>query len=83
MLAYVAGVALMVCVVMAVYWSMQRTVPAGFDLWTASAAIVAAAGLILVGRENFPADEEGNPAWKQKYYRFDIGELMSERPNAK
>ena len=54
MLAYAAGAALLVCVVLGVYWGMQR-IPPGFGLWTASAAIIAAGCLILVDRAHFPA----------------------------
>jgi hypothetical protein len=33
-------------------------------------------GIIYVAN----ADKDGNPAWKQKYHRFDIRKLMKERP---
>jgi predicted choloylglycine hydrolase len=40
--------------------------------------MVPAKGIIWVAN----ADKDGNPAWKQKYYRFDFGALLKSRPPA-
>ena len=41
-----------------------------------NALMVPADGVIWVAN----ADPQGQPAWKQKYYRFDMNELISSRP---
>lgn len=43
-----------------------------------NALMVPGAGVIWVAN----ADKEGNGAWKQKYHRFDLHQLMRERPPA-
>ena len=43
-----------------------------------NALMVPADGIIYVAN----ADIEGHPAWKQKYYRFDIRKLIAQRPKA-
>ncbi len=43
-----------------------------------NALMVPADGIIYVAN----ADSEGRPAWKQKYYRFDIRKLIGQRPKA-
>ena len=43
-----------------------------------NALMVPADGIIYVAN----ADSEGRPAWKQKYYRFDIHKLIGQRPKA-
>ncbi len=53
MLAYLAGAAVFVCAVMALFWGMQR-VPPGYGMWTVSSALIGLACLLLVGREYFP-----------------------------
>jgi two-component system cell cycle sensor histidine kinase/response regulator CckA len=53
-LAYLAGAAVFTCVVMVLFWSMQR-VPPGFSLWAASSAIAAAAAALLADQGHFPA----------------------------
>ena len=53
MLAYAAGAAVFVCVVMAVYWSVQR-VPPGFGRWTVSAGLIGLACLALADRGHLP-----------------------------
>ena len=42
------------------------------------ALMVPGQGVIWVAN----ADQDGNPAWKQKYYRFDCRSLMKTRPPA-
>ena len=53
MLAYLAGAAVFVCAVMALFWGLQR-VPPGYGMWTVSSALIGLACLLLVGREYFP-----------------------------
>jgi hypothetical protein len=43
------------------------------------ALMVPADGVIYVAN----AAADGSPAWKQKYYRFDVRRLMAERPTGK
>jgi len=44
-----------------------------------NALMVPADGIVYVAN----ADSEGRPAWKQKYYRFDIRKLIARRPEAR
>ena len=44
-----------------------------------NALMVPAEGVVYVAN----AAADGAPAWKQKYYRFDVRCLMRERPPAK
>jgi isopenicillin-N N-acyltransferase-like protein len=78
------------------YQALSRLVGEGYGKFTQASAIrlmdapvamksnlhdalmVPGQGVIWVAN----ADAEGNPAWKQKYYRFDCRALMSSRPTA-
>jgi PAS domain S-box-containing protein len=53
MLAYLAGSAVLVCAVLAVYWGVQR-VPRGFGLWTASCGLIGIGCVVLAEQVHFP-----------------------------
>jgi len=76
------------------YVNLARLVAQGYGTFTQATAIrlmdkpvamnsnlhdalmVPADGVLWVAN----ADKDGNPAWKQKYYRFDVRELLARRP---
>ncbi len=53
MLLYLSGAAMFVCIVMVVYWSMQR-VPPGFGLWAVSCALIGFGCLALADSTRLP-----------------------------